>query len=83
MAWPEPSVARFLEEFKREGGSIAAWSPQALEAVMNAGRDRFIAALQRLSPEVAQALTIAANVHEPETLARRAVSQVKRAGPGP
>lgn len=74
--------ARFLEEFKREGGSTAAWSPQALEAVINADRCRFIAALEKVSPEAAKALTIATNLVEPEELARRAVSQMQRADPG-
>ena len=40
---------RFVDEFRRAGGSTAAWAPEAVEALKNADRRTFIAALNRVS----------------------------------
>ena len=68
---------RFVEEFRRAGGSTAAWAPAAVEALKKADRRTFIAALNRVSSASAKTLAIAAHTAEPETLARRAVKQAR------
>jgi hypothetical protein len=71
---------RFVEEFRRAGGSTAAWAPAAVEALKNADRRTFIAALNKVSSAWAKTLVIAAHTAEPETLARRAVKQARADG---
>ena len=68
---------RFVEEFRRAGGSTAAWAPAAVEALKKADRRTFIAALSKVSSASAKTLVIAAHTAEPETLARRAVRQAR------
>ena len=66
---------RFVDEFQRAGGSTDAWAPDAVKALKNADRRRFISALSRVSSESAKTLVIAAHTAEPETLARTAATQ--------
>ena len=66
---------RFVEEFRRAGGATAPWAPAAVEALKQADRRTFIAALNSVSSASAKTLVIAAHTAEPETLARRAVKQ--------
>jgi hypothetical protein len=73
--------ARFLEEFQQAGGSTANWSPQAFEAMKNADRRTFTAALAKASSAIGRELTIAAHTAEPDILARRAVALMKKAEP--
>jgi hypothetical protein len=73
--------ARFLEEFQQAGGSIADWSPHALEAMKNADRRTFSSALAKGASAAGKELTIAAHTAEPEILARRAVALMKKAEP--
>ena len=68
---------RFVEEFRRAGGSTATWAPAAVEALKKADRRTFIAALNKVSSASAKTLVIAAHTAEPETLARRAVKQAR------
>ena len=70
--------ARFIDEFRRAGGSTAAWPPAATEALKNADRRAFIKALSKVSSASAKTLAIAAHTAEPETLARRAVTLARR-----
>lgn len=69
---------RFVEEFRRAGGSTAAWAPAALESLKKADRHAFISALSKVSSDAAKSLAIAAHTAEPETLARRAVALARR-----
>jgi hypothetical protein len=68
---------RFVEEFRRAGGSTAAWAPAAVDAIKKADRRAFIASLNKVSSASAKTLVIAAHTAEPETLARRAVEQAR------
>ena len=68
---------RFVEEFRRAGGSTAAWAPPAVEALKSADRRGFIAALSKVSSASAKTLVIAAHTAEPETLERRAIKQAR------
>jgi hypothetical protein len=66
---------RFVEEFRRGGGSTGAWPADAIDALKNADRRAFIAALRKVSSASAKTLAVAAHTAEPETLARRAAKE--------
>ena len=66
---------RFVDEFRRAGGSTGAWPPDAIEVLRNADRRAFIAALGKVSSASAKTLAVAAHTAEPETLARRAAKE--------
>ena len=68
---------RFVEEFRRAGGSTGAWPAHAIEALRNADRRGFIDALRKVPSAPAKALAIAAHTAEPETLARRAATHAR------
>ena len=71
---------RFVEEFRRAGGSTGAWPPDAIEVLRNADRRAFIAALGKVSSASAKTLAVAAHTAEPETLARRAAKESRDDG---
>ena len=69
---------RFIEEFRRAGGSTDKWPSDAITALASADRRRFIDVLSKVSSASAKTLVIAAHTAEPETLARRAVTLTAR-----
>ena len=62
---------RFIEEYRRAGGSTDNWPADAEIALKRAARKAFITAFERVSSEFGKTLVIAAHTAEPETLARR------------
>ena len=50
---------RFVEEFRRAGGSTGTWPPDAIEVLKNADRRAFIAALGKVSSASAKTLAVA------------------------
>jgi|RhiMethySRZTD1v2_1073278.scaffolds.fasta_scaffold1312980_1 hypothetical protein len=67
--------ARFLEGFRRLGGSTKGWPDWAVERFAVADRRQFIALLETRHSPVSSELLIAAHTAEPETLAKRAFAK--------
>jgi hypothetical protein len=75
---PQTFGARFLEEFRRLGGSTKAWPEGAVERFAAADRRQLIALLETRRSQVSSELLIAAHTAEPEALARRAFAKATR-----
>ena len=70
--------ARFLEQFRRLGGSTKEWPPGVLASLAAADRKVFIALVAAGGSPIDAELSAAANVVEPEALARRVFDRVER-----
>ena len=70
--------ARFLQAFRRLGGSTKEWPSSVVDSLAVADRKAFIALVATRRTPIAAELSTAANVHEPETVARRVFDRVER-----
>ena len=75
---PHTFGARFLEEYRRLGGSTKAWPEGAVERFAAADRRQFMALLESRRSPVSSELLIASHTAEPEALAKRAFVKATR-----
>jgi len=75
---PRTFGGRFLEEFRRLGGSTKAWPEGAAERFATADRRTFTALLESRRSPVSSELLIASHTAEPEALAKRAFAKAAR-----
>jgi hypothetical protein len=84
LSWPwgtdmaQTYGARFLQQFRRLGGSTKEWPPGVVASVAAADRKAFIALLASRRSPIDAELSTAANVHEPEAVARRVFDRVEK-----
>jgi hypothetical protein len=69
---------RFLQEYRRLGGSTKEWLPSVVASLAAADRKAFIALVAAGRSPIDAELSAAANVVEPEALARRVFERVER-----
>lgn len=72
---PRTFGARFLDEFRRVGGSTEGWPESTLAAVAAADRRAFITALDGRGAQLDREMLVAAHTAEPEALAKRVVAR--------
>jgi hypothetical protein len=70
--------ARFLQKYRRLGGSTKVWLPSVLASLAAADRKAFITLVAAGRSPIDAELSAAANVVEPEALARRVFERVER-----
>jgi hypothetical protein len=70
--------ARFLQAFRQLGGSTKDWRSSVVDSVGAADRTAFIALVASRRTPIAAELPTAANVHEPEAVARRVFDRVEK-----
>jgi len=70
--------ARFLQQFRRLGGSTKDWLPSVVASLAAADREAFIALVATRRSPIDAELSAAANVVEPEVFARRVFDRVAR-----
>jgi hypothetical protein len=70
--------ARFLQQFRRLGGSTQEWPPTVVASIASADRQAFIALVATRRSPIDAELSAAANVVEPEAFARRVFDRVER-----
>ena len=70
--------ARFLQQYRRLGGLTKDWLPSIVASLAAADRKAFIALVATGRSPIDAELSAAANVVEPETLARRVFDRVER-----
>jgi hypothetical protein len=75
---PETYGARFLQQFRRLGGSTKDWLPSVVASVAAADRKEFIMLVAARRSPIDAELSAAANVVEPEALARRVFDRVEK-----
>jgi hypothetical protein len=68
----------FLEAFRGLGGSTKEWPPLVVDSLAAADRKAFIALVAAGRSSIDAELSAAANVVEPEALARRVFDRVER-----
>ena len=69
---------RILEAYRRLGGSTKDWPPSVVASLAAADRKAFIAVVATGRSPIDAELSAAANVVEPEALARRVFERVER-----
>ena len=70
--------ARFLQAFRQLGGSTKEWPSTVIDSLTAADRKAFIALVAAGRSPIDAELSAAANVVEPEALARRVFERVER-----
>lgn len=75
---PQTFGARFLEKFRRLGGSTSGWPSGVVSSVEAAERKAFIELVASRRTPIDAELSAAANVVEPEALARRVFGRVEQ-----
>ena len=70
--------ARFLQQFRLLGGSTKEWFPIVVASLAAADRKAFIKLVAAGNSPIDAELSAAANVVEPEALARRVFDRVER-----
>ena len=70
--------ARFLQAFRQLGGSTQEWPSSVVDSLAVADRTAFIALVATRRTPIAAELSTAANVHEPEAVARRVFDRVEK-----
>ena len=75
---PRTFGTRFLEAFRRIGGSTKEWPPLVVDTLAAADRKAFIALVAAGRSPIDAELSAAANVVEPEALARRVFDRVEK-----
>lgn len=69
--------ARFLRKFRHLGGSTKEWSSRAVEALTDADRSAFRELVATGRSPIPRELAAAANVWEPEAVAKRLFDREK------
>ena len=69
---------RFLQQFRRLGGSTKEWPPSVVDSLAAADRKAFITLVAAGRSPIDAELSAAANVHEPESVARRVFDRVEK-----
>jgi hypothetical protein len=75
---PRTFGARFLQAFRQLGGSTREWPPSVLDSVHSANRKAFVDLVATQRTPIDPELSTAANVHEPETVAKRVFDRVEK-----
>jgi hypothetical protein len=75
---PQTYGARFLQGFRRLGGSTKEWRPSVVGSLAAADRNAFISLVASGRTPIDRELSAAANVVEPEALARRVFDRMER-----
>ena len=75
---PRTYGARFLQAFRQLGGSTKEWPSSVVDSVAAADRKAFIELVASRRTPIDAELSTAANVHEPEAVARRVFDRVER-----
>ena len=75
---PQTFGARFLEKFRLLGGSTSDWPSGVVGSVEGADRKAFIELVATRRTPIDAELSAAANVVEPEVLARRVFDRVEQ-----
>jgi len=70
--------ARFLRKFRQLGGSTREWPSRTVEAVADADRSAFRELVATGRSPIPEELAAAANVWEPEAVAKRLFDREKR-----
>ena len=74
---PQTYGARFLQAFRRLGGSTKQWFPSVIDSLA-ADRNAFISLVATGRTLIDKELSTAANVHEPEALATRVFDRMEK-----
>jgi hypothetical protein len=75
---PRTYGARFLQAFRQLGGSTKEWPSSVLDSVGAGDRKAFIELVASRRTAIDAELSTAANVHEPEALAKRVFDRVEK-----